>query len=236
MATVAPDGQTLLVSAPPAPALRRVVIEYRGFVAGPPCGPAARALPSIRVPLVLDLGAGWWIRTPATNYDPLLVAGFAAGMHDSFALVEAAGPTLGVQIDLTPGGARRLLGEPMSELSNRVVSLDDLLGSKAPLLMERLAAAPTWPKRFAAIDAALIARLATAAPVMPGVSWAWAQLIATGGRGADRFAGGGAWLEPGPPRGQLSRPNRTVAESRRPGGAVRVPDNPVTLVVGCKLG
>jgi AraC-like DNA-binding protein len=106
---------------------------------------------------------------------------FAAGMHDAFALVGAAGPALGVQVDLSPVGARRLLGVPMHELVNRAVPLEDLLGAEARSLAERLAEARGWPERFAILDAALARRLAEAPEVSPEIEWAWRRLVATAG-------------------------------------------------------
>ena len=171
-----------LVPSPPSPRLRGVVAEYRGFRDDLPAPVVLREPPSARVPVIVDLGAGWQVRAPAGGYRLQHLHAFVAGMHDAFALVEAAGPTLGVQVDLTPVGARKLLGVPMHELANRVVPLDDLLGPEAAALRERLGEARAWRDRFAIIDAALDRRLANAAGTSPGVGWAWAQLEAGAGR------------------------------------------------------
>jgi AraC-like DNA-binding protein len=45
-----------------------------------------------------------------------------------------------------------------------------------------LQAAPTWDARFAALDAALAARLPDAHNPSPEVAWAWRQLTISGGR------------------------------------------------------
>ena len=55
-------------------------------------------------------------------------------------------------------------------------------GAWAVDLAERLQAAPTWDARFAALDAALAFRLATARAPSPQVAWAWRQLARSGGR------------------------------------------------------
>jgi AraC-like DNA-binding protein len=161
--------------------LTGVVIEYRGFRDERPAPGVAREAPWGGVPVIIDIGAGWNVASPADGYGPSRYRGFVAGMHDAFALVEAAGPSFGVQVDLSPLGARRLLGVPMHELTNRIVALEDLLGRDARLLTERLADAPAWPERFAIIDEALTRRLAAARPVSPGVEWAWCRLAATAG-------------------------------------------------------
>jgi AraC-like DNA-binding protein len=181
MGTELPAPVRELVSSPPAPGLRGIVVEYRGFRDDAPAPVVQREPPSACVPVVIDLGAGWHVAAPAEGYRRERLRGFAAGMHDSFALVEAAGPALGVQVDLSPIGARRLLGVPMHELKNRVVPLDDLLGREAGALRERLGEARCWGERFAIIDGVLATRLENARTVSPGVEWAWARLEVTGG-------------------------------------------------------
>jgi AraC-like DNA-binding protein len=131
--------------------------------------------------MIIDLGAGWYIQAPGTGYRRVHLRGFAAGLGDAYAQVEAAGPALGVQVDLSPMGARRLFGVPMHELTNRAVSLDDLLGSQAAALRDRLGEARGWRDRFAIIDAVLAGRLEDAAMPSPGVEWAWTQLEARAG-------------------------------------------------------
>jgi AraC-like DNA-binding protein len=170
-----------LVASSPAPGLRAVVVAYRGFRDDAPAPLVQRELPSACVPVIIDLGAGWHVAAPADGYRRQRLHGFAAGLHDSFALVEAAGPALGVQVDLSPIGARRLLGVPMHELMNRVVPLDDLLGREAGALRERLGEARFWQERFTVLDLALARRLENARTVSGGVEWAWTRLEATAG-------------------------------------------------------
>ncbi len=69
----------------------------------------------------------------------------------------------------------------MHELTNRVVELEDLLGPRTALLVERLYDAPGWAERFDVLDAALARRLADTPPPAPEVAWAWDRLHATDG-------------------------------------------------------
>jgi AraC-like DNA-binding protein len=140
-----------------------------------------RESPSGVVPVIVDLRCGWLVSTPESGYQPRHLVGFAAGMHDSYALVEPTGPTAGIQIDLSPLGARRLFGIPMQELTNRVAPLEDLLGPLAGVLLERLHEAPSWPERFAIVDQVLAHSLIGAPAVSPGVEWAWRRLQCAGG-------------------------------------------------------
>ena len=103
---------------------------------------------------------------------------FVGGLSDRPILTEFVGAAGGVQVDFTPLGARRCLGLPMDELTNRVVALEDVLGPGAPLLAERLQEAPGWAERFALLDAALLRRLAAGPEPAPEVAWTFRRLAA----------------------------------------------------------
>lgn len=167
----------------PAAALRDAVIRYTGFAQSGGSPVVFRELPCAYVPLILDLGDGWAIGDPRRPEHPAERLGsFVAGLTDGPVSVGHEGAARCLQVDLTPLGARRLLGLPMSELANRSVALADVLGRDAPALAGRLADAPGWDARFAMVEDALRARLADAAPVDPGTGWALGRIGATGGR------------------------------------------------------
>jgi AraC-like DNA-binding protein len=86
-----------------------------------------------------------------------------------------------LQVDLTPLGARRLVGMPMSELANRTVPIDDVFGRFGSELVQRVGEAPDWPARFALIDAAIRARLADTAPVDAEIEWSLRRITDSGG-------------------------------------------------------
>jgi AraC-like DNA-binding protein len=100
---------------------------------------------------------------------------FVAGLHDGFAITEYVGRQCGVQVDLTPLGAGRLLGAP-HEVAGGCVAFDDLLGHEGGELVERLADGPDWAARFDLLDRALLHRLVDAPEPDRAVAWAWAQL------------------------------------------------------------
>ena len=103
------------------------------------------------------------------------MASFVAGLHDGYAITEHHGNQHGVQIDLTPLGAARVLGVP-EEVANECVALDDLLGRFAGELADRLASTPDWAGRFALLDRVLLDRAADGPEPDPAVVWAWGQL------------------------------------------------------------
>lgn len=130
------------------------------------------------VVVIVDFGDGWRVghEQPTAWH-----RSFAAGVHDRPAVVEHGGRARCMQINMTPLGARALLGFPLAELRSRVVPLEDLLGPTAWLLAERLHDAAGWDVRFALLDEVLLRRAAAAAPVRPDVQWAWRRLVASDG-------------------------------------------------------
>jgi AraC-like DNA-binding protein len=107
---------------------------------------------------------------------------FVAGLHEGYAVTEHNGRQAGVQVDLTPLGAARLLGAPPAEVANACTALDDLWGRDADRLADRIASAPGWAARFAVLDRELAARAADGRDADPAVVWAWRQLEGSHGR------------------------------------------------------
>jgi hypothetical protein len=122
-------------------------------------------------------------RQPASTHDFLL-----GGLHTAPALVTHDGWQSGIQLALTPPGARALLGMPAAELASIDVEAADVLGRLAGKVRERVLAAPDWAGRFAVLEEFLTGRVrATQAPgspvPRPEVSYAWDRLRQS--RGAD---------------------------------------------------
>jgi AraC-like DNA-binding protein len=164
----------------PAPALRGLVRDYEDFRERS-AAPLRRREIAVPDPVVIvDFGEGWDVG--ADGDAPLEHHGsFAAGVGDRPSVVEHAGRARCMQVNLTPLGARRLLGVPLAELTNLVVPLDELLGPAARDLAEQLAAAAGREERFALLEGLLLARAADSAPGRPDVAWAWRRLVQSGG-------------------------------------------------------
>jgi AraC-like DNA-binding protein len=134
------------------------------------------------VPIIIDLDAGWSVaHREHTGTAPLRLDSFVAGITDGPVLVGHGGSACCLQVDLTPTGARRLIGMPMSELANRTVPIEVVLGRFGAELVQRVGAAPDWPARFALIDAAIRARLDDTAPVDAGIEWSLRRITDSGG-------------------------------------------------------
>ncbi|RVX43630.1 AraC family transcriptional regulator [Nonomuraea polychroma] len=107
---------------------------------------------------------------------------FAGGLGDRFTVTRVTGPCEGVEVVLTPFGARRLYALPLRHLTNLTVPVADLLGPWADMAVARLAETPSWPERLALADRLLTARIHEGPALRPEVPWAWARLLASGGR------------------------------------------------------
>jgi AraC-like DNA-binding protein len=186
----------------PAPALRPFIAHYSGYrQAGVEPG-RHRGLPSPYLTLIftldepLTLAAHPDPEQPPGEYGTLL-----GGLHTSPALITHQGWQSGIQLALSPLGARPLLGLPAGELANADLPADDVLGPLAAEIHERVRAAASWRERFAVIDRLLLGRLedggqrrmarqaagqptglaSAASAVSAEVEFAWRSLLRTGG-------------------------------------------------------
>ena len=149
-----------IVERPPAAALRGLIRRYTGYEewSGRPL--RRTEVPSGDVSLIVSLGPAIDVLDPGGRL--ARHTSFVAPLHDAPATTEFAGAQRGVQIRLAPPAARALLGVPLGELANTVVTLEDLLGRAAGELVERLNEASDWEARFALLDGVLASRPADA--------------------------------------------------------------------------
>jgi AraC-like DNA-binding protein len=165
----------------PHSSLRAQVHRYTGFTERSATPVCRREVPVALIPLIISFGPRWRLIDPDEPVCSQHRVSFVAGMHTIPALVEHAGESAGVQIDVTPLGAHMLLGVPMDSLANQIVELEDVAGCFVSDLVGRLVDAPDWDARFELLDETIAARLLTARPTCPGVAWAWRRLNETNG-------------------------------------------------------
>jgi AraC-like DNA-binding protein len=141
-----------------------------------------------------------WITFIVTLDEPLVLAAhpdpaqrpgsfdiLIGGLHTSPALITHDGAQSGIQLAVSPLGARALLGMPASEIASLDVHGADVFGRLADQVHDRVAASGTWPERFAVLEGFLAERLRDAderAGIGAEVRYAWQQLLRTGGRAA----------------------------------------------------
>jgi AraC-like DNA-binding protein len=168
-----------------APLLRPLVSGYSGYRQAGVAPRRHRGLPSPSLTLIITLDEPLVIaahpdpRQPAESYDTLL-----GGLHTTPALVTHDGSWSGVQLGLTPLGARMLLGMPASPLANWDAEAADVVGGFATRLREVIAGQPDWAARFAVLDELLLRRAAESDlryEVRPEVRYGWRRLRETNG-------------------------------------------------------
>ncbi|MER8826891.1 AraC family transcriptional regulator [Mesorhizobium sp. M0938] len=137
---------------------------------------------SLTVPLVISFAEPFAIGLGKDPSDNDRFASFAAGLYAGPVVIESYGGACCVQVNFTPLGARRFFGLPMSELTDRMVGLDDVLGLEGIALRERLGNARDWSARFAIVEAFVAERLAEARETQAEIAWAYERIITSGGR------------------------------------------------------
>jgi AraC-like DNA-binding protein len=146
---------------PADPRLAGLVVDVCGFTERSVRPVTRRQLPHPAVTVVLSLG-------PSISVGGVVRRTFVAGMHDTWTTTEFTGAQCGVELRLTPLGARRLFGAPAAELANVVTPLPQL-----DRLAERVADLPDWEQRLDLV----LAGMAVDGPAPdPAVAWAWRVL------------------------------------------------------------
>jgi len=180
---------------PPA-ALQPLVAWYSGFRQAGAAPARHRGLPSPWLTLIITLDEPLTIqahpdpRQPASEHQVLV-----GGLHTVPALVTHDGRQSGIQLGVTPLGARVLLGVPAGVLATLDLEGDEVVGRFAAELQDRVRAGLSWAERFAALDAVFAARAGLGAGpfpsrtgpmdtrdlIEPEVGCAWQLLLATRG-------------------------------------------------------
>ena len=164
--------------APIAPYVRKL----QGYVEHAPGGLARREFPGPQIVVILELGPPLRVYASGqTERSARHACGFVAGVDDAFTLTRHEGKQSGIQLDLHPLGARRLLGVPLSELRSKAVGLTDVFPRDAARLTARLLDAPSWDLKFDILEAFLLRRFSDSAPESPVVAWALRRIAETGG-------------------------------------------------------
>ena len=187
----------------PPPALRPLVAWYHGYRQTGERPARHRGLPSPWLTLIITLDEPLTI---AEHPDPRQAASahqvLVGGLHTSPALVMHDGSQSGIQLGVTPLGARVLLAAPAGALATLDLEGDQVIGRFAADLQDRVRAAATWAERFAMLDSLFAARagldlgpgpeVAPAVPSRPGpmdtrhliapeVRYAWRTLLTSRG-------------------------------------------------------
>ena len=182
LATVGQDysagGGWRMERAIPDPALAGLVLRYAGYdeTGGRPI--VRREVATPIVPVIINFGPDFTISDGRTES----YGSFAAGLYDRHVSVASGGRASCLQVDFTPQGAQVFLGVPLGYLANRLWTLDELLGARGTGLTAELYDAPSWPARFALIEAEMKCRLARARTPPRLAAEAWRMMNRSAGR------------------------------------------------------
>lgn len=166
----------------PHPALQAFVAAVTAYrQEGLPPG-VHRGLPSPYLTLIVTMDEPLLLAAhPDPHQAPAAYDALIGGLHTRPALIAHPGRQCGVQLSLTPLGARALLGAPAAALASCDADLA-VIGGPAVELTERLRAAADWPDRFAAVEHVLLRLVRSDAAVAPEVEEAWRLTTSSYGR------------------------------------------------------
>ena len=170
------------VAARPSGPLRSVVAEHHGYRERGVAPMRHLGLPSPYLTVIFTIDEPLRIAQhvdparPPCEFDALI-----GGLHTRPAVVVHDGAQSGIQLSMSPLGARALFGLPAGELASIDVHAADLLGPLSLQVQDRLRTTPTWTGRFAVLDRALGARLDPTRRPQDEVCHAWRLLRAAHG-------------------------------------------------------
>ncbi len=168
--------------------LRPHVRAIYGYAAAGMTPGVHRGLPSDTLTLVLAIGdplrtAVSWEHLRAGEVDAQHVV--LGGLHTTSAVVLQPQCWAGVQVAVSPLGARALFGAPAAALPTGRWDARDLLGAPADQVSERLAEAVDWPARYAVVVDFFDDLISLSDPgrvPRPEVREAWRVVVARAGR------------------------------------------------------
>jgi AraC-like DNA-binding protein len=191
---VAPPAVNEHVAGVPAAGLRPLVAGYAGYRQAGVAPAVHRGLPSPFLTVIFTLDEAMEITAhPDPGQPGGRYATVVGGLHTAPALITHDGRQSGIQVAMSPLGARALLGVPAGELTGLDFEGTDVLGPLAAQLQQRLQDAADWPRRFEILSELLLDRARAACDELgagpggaPGISrevgYGWQALLRSGGR------------------------------------------------------
>jgi hypothetical protein len=159
------------------PALLGQVLKLDGYVDHGSEPVQRRELPLVGTPVIFTFESPFRVSNAVEPDVPgLTLPHFVAGLHESWTTTQSTGASWLMQFDLTPIGAMSVFGMPLRALSNRIVSIEDVLGRDGRQLIFNLEQSVTWTDRFDLIEDLLLRKLGVASNVDDAVRWSWDQL------------------------------------------------------------
>ena len=178
----------------PSGALAPWIERYVGYrLVDQPAG-LHRGLPSRHPTFIVSIGPLIdVVRQTNAGQSPRRFRSVISGLQATYALIAHDGHQEGVAFEMTPLGFRALFGIPAGELWDLSLELEELTGSFADELWERLQPPASWTERFAICDEVL-GRALVETETRRELGNAWKLLVASGGTATvDWVAGQVGW-------------------------------------------
>lgn len=118
---------------------------------------------------------------PDPTQPPDSFMALVGGLHMRRVVIGYGEIMSGVQLDLAPQAARRLLGVPASHLAHNVFDMHDVLGPAAAELVDRLQATDSWETRRDAVFDVLGRQSSSIDAACPRVDGAWELIVSSHG-------------------------------------------------------
>jgi AraC-like DNA-binding protein len=181
-ATIVSTETFTLVKVPPPVELQGLVLDIALYreTSGKPIRQIETA--SLVVPMLIGFAEPFEI---ALGREPTSDEGFhsfTSGLCLTPVNIASAGACSCLEITLTPLGARRFFGVPMSELRERMIHLDDLEDRSLLALRQALGNERDWDRRLALAESFLLQRMRNSATCSPGTAWAYHRILTDRGR------------------------------------------------------
>ncbi len=166
----------------PAPPLRPYIEQYVGYRMTGMAPGLHRGLPSRHLTFIVSVGPAIDVTTqtdPAQAPDSYRCV--VSGLQARPAIISYGAHQEGVAIELSPLGARILLGAPARTLWDASLECADVVGERGWELWERLQGVADWPSRFVVCDDVLTRWAIPEVRVPDELSFAWRMLVRSGG-------------------------------------------------------
>jgi AraC-like DNA-binding protein len=156
---------------------RYVAYHHEGMAPGTHLG-----LPSPSITVVLSVGPPThMVAMPDPRQRPESFMALVGGLHTRPVVIGYGEIMAGVQLDLAPQAARRLLGVPASALACSVLHMHDILGPAATELVDRLQTTSSWDARRDAVFDVLGRQNRAIDPAPTSVDRAWELIVSSHG-------------------------------------------------------
>ncbi|WP_020591369.1 AraC family transcriptional regulator [Kiloniella laminariae] len=165
----------------PGPALSGLVQDIIGYrERGQPLVDQVEVA-NLIFPLIISFGDPFNIalgQRPATSDH---WGSFAAGLYAGPVFINSNGQARCIQINFTAAGAKGFFGLPLSELADRMVTLEELGDQEILTLRQRLFNSQDWNERFVLVEHFVLQRLQQAAPERNLAQVAYGEILKQSG-------------------------------------------------------